>query len=207
MAAPRDRGATQAVPRPQRQFCAQCAWTRRRQHLSAKRCRLALRRLMVSGNAMHQGVRKRASKTIACSPRSSEGAAHLKKAVTTCLSAACVSLKMDGLSERSQMTTRCQPIAGSQSTASRRFIQAYAKAFFVKVCASVCTITPCSLRRICAVYAVDPSSRFLADTVPMVRSATSIIRSTDCSPDQGKSGFSGVFQGATHGATDSQKCQ
>ena len=120
---------------------------------------------------------------------------------------ACASSKIDGLRERLQMTTRCQPIAGSQSTASRRFIQACAKAFFVKVCASVCTITPCSLRRICAVYAVDPSSRFLADMVPMVPSTTSIIRSTDCSPDHGKSGFSGVFQGATHGATDSQKCQ
>lgn len=100
MAAPRDRGATQAVPRPQRQFCAQCAWTRRRQHLSAKRCRLALRRLMVSGNAMHQGVRKRASKTIACSPPSSERAAHLKKAATTCLLAACASPKMDGLRKK-----------------------------------------------------------------------------------------------------------
>ena len=207
MAAPRDRGATQAVPRPHRQFFAQCAWTRHRQHLSAKRWRLALRRLMVSGNAMHKGVGKRASKPLTCRPRSSERAAHLKKAATTCLLAACASPKLDGLRERLQMTTRCQPIAGSQSTASRRFIQACAKAFFVKVCASVCTITPCSLRRICAVYAVDPSSRFLADMVPMVPSTTSIIRSTDCSPDHGKSGFSGVFQGATHGATDSQKCQ
>lgn len=38
----------------------------------AKHLRLALRRLMVFAKAMHQGVRKRASKTLACRPCSSK---------------------------------------------------------------------------------------------------------------------------------------
>ena len=37
----------------------------------------------------------------------------------------------------------------------------------------------CSPRRICAVYAVDPSVRFLADITSIVPTATSITRSTD----------------------------